>query len=512
MDKKEKFERNVDKKPNAFINFLKSRKARSGGIAVAVTAVFICIIILVNVLAGVLVENFPNLKIDMTSTQAYQLQKDTVEYLSQIDKDITIYVLADEDSFKGGFGFSGTNADYIKQGYKLLKKMAKTNSKINLEFVELSSNPTFTNKYDKINWTGSASNNLILIDAGDDNYTVLSFDDCFAYDPDQVSYTGYSFTSTTVEQAVVTGVLEVVTTDKIGVDIITGCGEDEKDYAGLKSLLTKNAYNVREVSILTENFNKDSEIALMYAPTVDLSDKAVEKLSNWLENNGEYGRTLIYIPADMEVETPNIDSVIAQYGMKVGNGISYCSSPNYYINGPYVFLTDYESDIYTATLKNPNVPTLVGYSRDVEIINDSAVSMLSVESSVGVIPFDAKVENEKDLEKYSKDKINLAAVGTKTNEENKSSNVAVFGSRYMFYEDYLSTTSYNNANYIVNFCNTVTDRGDMGITINSATINTSELGITNTMSIFTIGVIFIAVIPVVILLMGLVVFIRRRTK
>ena len=68
MDKKEKFERNVDKKPNAFINFLKSRKARSGGIAVAVTAVFICIIILVNVLAGVLVENFPNLKIDMTST------------------------------------------------------------------------------------------------------------------------------------------------------------------------------------------------------------------------------------------------------------------------------------------------------------------------------------------------------------------------------------------------------------------------------------------------------------
>ena len=177
-----------------------------------------------------------------------------------------------------------------------------------------------------------------------------------------------------------------------------------------------------------------------------------------------------------------------------------------------VQITDYESDIYTATLKNPNVPTLVGYSRDIEIINDSAVSMLSVESSVGVIPFDAKVENEKDLEKYSKDKINLAAVGTKTNEENKSSNVAVFGSRYMFYEDYLSTTSYNNANYIVNFCNTVTDRGDMGITINSATINTSELGITNTMSITIIGIIFILVIPVVILLMGLVVFIRRRTK
>ena len=48
MDKKEKFERNVDKKPNAFINFLKSRKARSGGIAIAITAVFICIIILIK--------------------------------------------------------------------------------------------------------------------------------------------------------------------------------------------------------------------------------------------------------------------------------------------------------------------------------------------------------------------------------------------------------------------------------------------------------------------------------
>ena len=73
-------------------------------------------------------------------------------------------------------------------------------------------------------------------------------------------------------------------------------------------------------------------------------------------------------------------------------------------------------------------------------------------------------------------------------------------------------TSYNNANYIVNFCNTVTNRGDMGITIKSAGTDEKELGVTNASTVIAVGTIFIGVIPVIILIIGLVVFIRRRIK
>ena len=72
---------------------LKSRKAKRGSVAIAITAVFICIIILINFITGLLVERFPSLQFDMTASQTYQLQSDTSEYLSQLDKDITLYVL-----------------------------------------------------------------------------------------------------------------------------------------------------------------------------------------------------------------------------------------------------------------------------------------------------------------------------------------------------------------------------------------------------------------------------------
>jgi hypothetical protein len=462
-----------------------------------------------------LVDKFPNLQLDLTSTQTYELQQDTLEYLSQVDSEITIYALAKESSFKNGLSAS-SGTQYVVQGYRLLKKMAAASDNINLKFIELSSNPTFTNKYSNISWS-SDSNYLILIDAGDDNYTALTLDECFTYDAESLSYYGtLEFTASTIEQAIVTGILDVTTGDKVCVDFITGSGESEDIYSSMKSLLKQNAYNVEDVSLTTGDLREKSQIAVLYAPTVDLSADAAKKLQNWLDNDGEYGKTLIYIPMNTEIDTPNIDSIVSDYGMKLSDGVAFCMSSSYYINSPYTFLTDYDSETYTASLKNSDIPTIVGSSRTVEITNeDMAVSLLKVDSSVGVIPFDAdtdSISSQEDLDKYMVDSINLACVGTKTNDDEASSNVAVFGSYYMFTSTFLSTTSFNNANYIVNFCNTVTDRGDMGITITTAEANIPELGTITDSTVSAMYFIFIGAIPVIILLIGLLVFIRRRNR
>lgn len=503
------------KKPNSFVSFLKSRKAKRGAVATAIVVVFICIIFLLNIITGILVEKFPALQLDLTSNHTYELQPDTVEYLRQVDNDITIYALAKEDSFKNGLSAS-SGSQYVVQGYKLLKKMAASNDKIHLKFIELSSNPTFTNKYSNINWS-SSSQYLILIDAGDDNYTALTLDECFTYDSETLSYYGtLEFTASTIEQAVVTGILDVTTADKVCIDFITGSGETEDGYSAMKNLLKQNAYDVKDVSLTTGTLREKAEIAVLYGPTVDLSENAANKIQKWIDNDGEYGKTLIYIPVDTQISTPNIDAIISEYGMKISDGIAYCLSSSYYINSPYTFLTDYDSDIYTATLKNSDIPTIVGNSRTVEITNqDNAVAMLKVDSSVGVLPFDVssdEITSEKDLEKYMQESINLACVGSKTNEEDSKSNVAVFGSYYMFTSTFLNTTSFNNGNYIVNFCNTVTDRGDMGITIATAEANIPEIGTITDGTVNAMYAIFIVVVPVIILLIGLTVFIRRRNR
>ncbi len=524
MSNKEKIENNTpetpeietkSKKPNKFISFLRSRKAKRGSIAVAIAAVFVCIILLINFIAGLLVERFPSLQFDMTASQSYQLQKDTTEYVSKLKKDITIYVLTRESTFKSGLSaYSG--AQYFVQADKLLKKMAAASDKLTLKFIDLSSNPTFTGKYSNIDWNAENANNLIIVDAGD-NYTSLSLDDCFDYDSETYSYSGYyAYTGTKIEQAVITGILDVTVEDKVGIDIITGSGEDEDHYGAMQTLLKQNAYSTKEINLTTQKLRASSKIAVLYAPTVDLSEDAVKKLSDWLDNNGEKGKTLIYLPIDVKTDTPNLDSLLEQYGMKVSDGLTFCTSTEYAVQNAYMFLADYKDDTYTADLKDASIPTIVYNSRNIQIKDSNKASaLLSVESSVGVIPFSvdtSELKSENDLEKYKKKSVNLAAIGTQSGTDDKKSNIAVFGSPYMFTSTFLNTTSYNNSNYIVNFCNTVTNRGDMGITITTAGVDEKELGVTSSSTVVAIGTIFIGVIPFIILVIGLVLFIRRRTK
>lgn len=532
MENKEILENNVPETPEAkaskkpkkekknrkkgkLKSFLKSRKTKRGSIAAAVTAVFICIIVLINFVTGLLVERFPNLQFDMTASQTYQLQNDTSEYLSQLNKDITIYVLTRESTFKGGMSaYSG--AQYFVQADKLLHKMAAASSNVDLKFIDLTTNPTFTGKYKNIDWNSDNANNLIIIDAGD-NYTALSLDDCFDYDSETYSYYGYyAYTSTKIEQAVITGILDVTTKNKVSIDIITGSGEEESLYSSLQTLLKQNAYDTKAVNLTTQKLRASSKIAILYAPTVDLSEDAVKKINNWLDNNGEKGKTLIYLPIDVQTSTPNLDALLEDYGMKVSDGLCFCTSSEYVVQNPYMFLADYKDDTYTKSLKNSSIPTIVYNSRNITIKDsEKAKSLLGVESSVGMIPFSVDttdLQADEAMEKYNKKSINVAAIGTQSNSDSKSSNIAVFGSPYMFTSNFLSTTSYNNSNYIVNFCNTVTNRGDMGITINSAALDDQELGVTSEATVVAVGTIFIAVIPIIVLAIGLVMYIRRRNK
>lgn len=501
---------NNDKKQGKLKAFFTSRKTRKGSTAVIILAAALAVVILLNVVAGLLVDRFPNLQFDMTSSGTYELQKDTIDYIKQLDTDVTLNVLVTEKTFKSGMNaYSGVQ--YFVQANELLKKMAAASSHITLKYIDLSANPTFTSKYDKVDWNSADASTLMIVESKDD-YTALSLDQCFTMDTsnEYSQYYGYSvYTATTIEQAVVTGILEITSGEKTGIDIITGSGETEEAYNPLKSLLKKNAYDVKEINILTEKLREDSKIALLYAPTVDLSKESAEKLEKWLDNNGKYGRNLIYIPINENVKTPNIDKLLKDYGMKVSNGLGYCTDSKYIISDYYTFITDYNNDTYTKGLKNPDVPVVVRDTRDIEITDkDTASPLLSVESGAGMVPFSAKDAKADDYRKA--DGINVAAIGTKSSEEDTKSNVIIFGSPLMFLSSYLET-SYNNANYIINICNTVTKRGDMGITITSAKHDNGQLGTITAADIAFVSIIFIAAVPVIVLLIGLVVFIRRRS-
>lgn len=508
-DTKAKKAKNKKSKPQKekgkFKKFMKSRKAKHGTVAMAITALVIVMVIVLNIIIGLLVNRFPDLELDLTSNNSFALQDDTIDYVSHLNNDVTVYILMEKDKFEG----QGT---YFVQAQKMLNKMAsKSDGKMKIKYVDLTSNPSFTSNYPNVDWQSSSANNIVLVESGK-QYKVLTLTDCFEYDEQTYNYYGtYSFTGTKIEQAVVTAILNVTTDDKVVVDMIKG--NNEQDYSSLKSLLENNAYQVNDVSLATGDFDKDAKVAIMYAPSVDLDEKIVEKLSTWLSNDGKYGRSLIYVPTADMGEMPNLDDFLKEWGMSIDRGYVFETDETALVNAnsPYAFTVSY-GDYYKDNLKNSKIPVVVSESHAVNITDENtAHALLKTTDKAGVLPIDAdKSWDYKDA--ITGNGENVAAEGVMTNEDKKSSRVVVFGSYIMFSDTIMKYNSFNNSSYFMNVINTIADKEDVGITIESKSIDNTELGITDVATQNTMLVVFVIVIPIAILVAGFVFWLRRRNR
>lgn len=493
------------KEKGKFKKFMKSRKAKHGTVAMAITALVIVMVIVLNIIIGLLVNRFPDLELDLTSNNSFALQDDTIDYVSHLNNDVTVYILMEKDKFES----QGT---YFVQAQKMLNKMAsKSDGKMKIKYVDLTSNPSFTSNYPNVDWQSSSANNIVLVESGK-QYKVLTLTDCFEYDEQTYNYYGtYSFTGTKIEQAVVTAILNVTTDDKVVVDMIKG--NNEQDYSSLKSLLENNAYQVNDVSLATGDFDKDAKVAIMYAPSVDLDEKIVEKLSTWLSNDGKYGRSLIYVPTADMGEMPNLDDFLKEWGMSIDRGYVFETDETALVNAssPYAFTVSY-GDYYKDNLKNSKIPVVVSESHAVNITDENtAHALLKTTNKAGVLPIDAdKSWDYKDA--ITGNGENVAAEGVMTNEDKKSSRVVVFGSYVMFSDTIMQYNSFNNSAYFMNVINTIADKEDVGITIESKSIDNTELGITDVATQNTMLVVFVIVIPIAILVAGFVFWLRRRNR
>ena len=505
-EKEETAETKTTEKKGGLKNLMRSRKMRHGSLAVAITAIGVAAVILLNVIASLLVDRFPELKADFTSNNAFALNDDTADYMSRLKKDVKLHIVADEDDFMN----TGT---YFVQAKNLLDKMvSKSNGKFSYDFVDTTKNPTFVQKYPNINWTTNST--VGVIECGDD-YKGLSLDDCFTYDEEYYQYyQAYQWTGTTIEQAVVKGALYVTSDDRVVVDVLTG--EGESGYDGLTALLSDNAYQVNEVSLLTGELDKTAQIVLVYAPQTDISEAAAETLRNWLDNGGKYGKTLIYVPnADPrlgEQKTPNFDAILSEWGMSLNSGYVYETNSDYLLNGrsSYMYIADY-TDYYVENLKNQNIPVAVEYAQGVNIKDsETAHAILQTSDGAGVYPLDAA--DDFDAKANVKgEPIAVAAEGKKAGTE-EYSNVIVFSSSSMLSSSMLNYYSFNNAAFFMNVVNTIAEKEDDTVVIESKSLQNPTLGAPADSTCNAILIIFVYAIPAVILIIGIILWIRRRNR
>ncbi|MDD3832334.1 MAG: GldG family protein, partial [Oscillospiraceae bacterium] len=296
-----------------------TRKLRYGGMATALTSVVVVVIVLINIVAGILNDRFP-ITFDLTKDKLYTLSDDSHNVAKSIKKDTKIIVFAPESFFDSPSGDEYTNT-ILKQFSEVIKQYdSLSGGKIKTEFVDLVSNPTLVTKYSKYEITNG---DILFLCA--DRWQKSNVENLYSYDEQQSMNAGEIVGFASEVETVLSSNLLMVTSDYTPiVTVLTGHDEVRESVSGIESVLKSNNYEVEYLDITTAaKFNEKSTLALIAAPSNDYSNAEIDKISEWLRNEGKYNRHLA-VMVNFQASCPNLYEFLdVNYGLKVTDNLIY---------------------------------------------------------------------------------------------------------------------------------------------------------------------------------------------
>lgn len=516
-DKSKKEKVKKQKKP------FNSKKLKYGTLATIFTLIVTAIVFAINLIAQTVTERF-DLTMDLTENDIYSVSQDTIDYLNTIQQDIQITVLADESAFDD-------STLYLKQASEIIKKYALYSDKISIEFVDINKNPSYISKFKDLYSGDLTEGNIIVYREGTseddaDRIKVLTLNNLFTISTD--NYGNSTVTESKAEQELTSAIMYVTDANPKKAVLVSTSMPNSVQYSAqsLLQMLNTNGYDLEEVDLLTADLDIEStDLLVICSPLNDFNTAVIQKISDFLYNDGNLGKNVLYIANYNQSSTPNIDALLEEWGLSIGDYyIAESDSSASQTVGIYGEQTYIKSSIgvianddYTDLVGDTSLPIAVPVARPIDILwetnGDRETSViLKTSTSSALVPFDST--SDFDISTAVTGEQNVMAMGTKyifdNNNEKITSNIMVIGSAYMT-DPYISQdTSYNNGEFILNSINKITGKSN-GITIvpKSLSINTISIDDAQVIGIRTV-VMFI--IPLTIVVIGLVVYIKRRNK
>lgn len=468
--------------------------------ALVITAVVLVATILLNVVVSLMSDKLPGMSIDLTSKGAFQLSETSIKLAQNVKKDLKITFLDDKQSYRS----KASSNTYYAQVMAIAEEYGKYNNKISAEYISIVDNPNFENKYPQE--TLSADN--IIVSCGD-KYRILDQYDIF----NVKSY--YNIASSKAEEAFDGAILSVTSTESTKLAIVED--NSTEDFTYFKNILEQNNYELVSVKLEQEDIPKDAKMLIVFTPEKDFSKTAAKKIRTYLENNKEYGKNMLYIPSSKTYKTPNLDEVLSDWGITVGDGLAYeLESSSVYGRNMYDGILCYMgSNAFTSKFDDNSAPVISSYARPITLDSDAETqSLLQYSSKSGVCPSDA--DDSYDFTGNAKGNIIIAGYGVNgifandKKSSDKISTVFVFGSSTMFEKTILAST-YSDQKYILAMLSESCGRVDQEISVEAKELTQYDVQIDNN-SASVIGLVCYVGLPIAVICAGLIVFVKRRNK
>ena len=320
------------------INFNK-RNLKYGGFSIALTALIVAAVIVVNVAVTSLGNTFSWFS-DLTGSSIYSVSDAFDKNLNEImsvnnDSDekndlyINIVLLMEEDSFRD------YNV-YTYYVYHTLKQIDRDNDHINIKYINSLQNPEYIqDKYMKSSSDAPAITDVIfeiadaegnsMSNVGYKKHTINSF---YMLDTESGSVVGYN-----AETKILSALAQLA--GKVGEDtmpvayVLQGHGEPTIDQiADWKVLFEDAGFRVEKINLVEEDFpEKITKGSLLFInqPQTDLSDNTksgkseMQKIRSFAATT--YGNVITMLDANVPY-LPTLDALMSEWGVGMGGAIS----------------------------------------------------------------------------------------------------------------------------------------------------------------------------------------------
>ena len=494
---KEKKEKKVkkEKKAKKLFEIIKNKWLIKGTTTLLLVAIIIACYVLINF--GVSKINIED--IDCTEKKLYSLSDETKNKMAELEKDVTIQLI------------NMSSSSYL---IEYANKYPAVSKKINVEEIsDLSSRVDLQTKYNI-----SESDSLIVVKSGEKEKT-LTLNDLYTYDYS----TGQQIDKT--EEAITNAIVEVTLDEKPHVYILSGKTyyNTEQALSSIVSTLQDESNDVDYVDILTTGeIPSDCDCLVITTLDQDLSELERDKIIDYI-NNG--GKILMLTSQNMlDVDTPNFDQVLEQYGITLGYGaVLEQDSSKMLQDSPNMIIEDVSAS-FMSKLDMKIKMCLINAGK-IQFAADDKLEELGVtyetiasttDTAFVRTNFDTKTSSrtEQDSEEES---IIVGAYVNKNISDDKNSQLIIYSnelfasnvqvlisSQYYTY----AVELYNNEDVILNSISHLTERED---TIVIRKTNESETySVTDQEDVIIKTIIF--VVPMLTIFVGIVVWIYRRRK
>lgn len=495
-----------------------SRRFRYGSMATAITAVVAVLVVVLNVVVSLLADRFP-INIDLTQNKLFSLSDNSVEIAKSINKDVQVIVFGSEDLYKNpnmGSDYYQVEALY-KEIYKALQQYTSySGGKVTVKYEDLNLNPQLATQYNKYEVT---SGDILLLCG--DRYQKASFNDMY-----EISGDGYTQAQTVSSKVEVTLASRIKNVMRDTVQVVTafvGHEEDEDTVSALKSIYEANGYEFKELNLASsEEIDANTVAGLIVGPTKDFTAEEIERLQKWLDNDGKLDRNLMVF-ADFQAECKNLYEFLnVEYGLEVTDNLIMETSltRTFRYSGYYPYADTADTDFTKDLSGSANVLTPLTRQIVTHKENNSENSLYNVpiitfpESAKLMKIKDATDENasSEDDKSFAADAypINGMAASVKwtyVDNEQVKTNVILSGSTQMILA--ASQANVKNENVLMSALGAMTGVvDDINVSTKSLERDTITFSDSTTLivglGVFTVG------IPVIILIICLVVFLKRR--